>query len=216
MKLFLDTADVAQIQEANRWGILDGVTTNPTHVAKSGRLPGDLYAEICRMVTGPVSLETVGLEADEIVREGRQLARIADNAVIKVPIMREGLIAVKRLAAEGIKTNVTVVFSPLQALLVAKCGATYVSPFIGRLDAVGHFGMEVVRQIKDIYDNYDYQTQILVASVRHPEHILEAALIGADVSTMPFDVLKQLYEHPLTQIGIDTFLKDWQKVPKGK
>jgi transaldolase len=216
MKLFLDTADVAQIQEANRWGILDGVTTNPTHVAKSGRSPGELYAEICHMVSGPVSLETVGLEADEIVREGHQLALIADNAVIKVPIMREGMIAVKRLAAEGIKTNVTVVFSPLQALLAAKCGATYVSPFIGRLDAVGHFGMDVVRQIKDIYDNYDYRTQVLVASVRHPEHILEAALIGADVATMPFDVLKQLYEHPLTQVGIDIFLKDWQKVSQGK
>jgi transaldolase len=216
MKLFVDTADVAQIQEANRWGILDGVTTNPTHVAKSGRSPRELYAEICRMVAGPVSLETVGLEADEIVREGRDLARIADNAVIKVPIMREGLIAVKRLTAEGIKTNVTVAFSPLQALLAAKCGATYISPFIGRLDAVGHFGMEVVRQIKDIYDNYDYPTQILVASVRHPEHVLEAALIGADVATMPFDVLKQLYEHPLTQIGIDIFLKDWQKVPHGQ
>ena len=214
MKLFIDTADLEQIKEANSWGILDGVTTNPTHVSKTGRSPRELYAEICRTVDGPVSLETVSLQSDQIVEEARQLARIASNAVIKVPIMREGLRAVKRLTAEGIKTNVTVTFSPLQALLAAKCGATYISPFVGRLDAVGHFGMEIVRQIKTIYDHYGFSTQILVAAVRHPTHVLEAALAGAQVCTMSYDVMKQLYEHPLTDIGIDLFLKDWKKVPQ--
>jgi transaldolase len=214
MKLFIDTADLEQIKEANSWGILDGVTTNPTHVSKTGRSPQELYAEICRTVAGPVSLETVSLDAEQIVAEGRQLARIAPNVVIKVPIMREGLRAVKRLAAEGIKTNVTVTFSPLQALLAAKCGATYVSPFVGRLDAVGHIGMDIVRQIKTIYDHYGFATQILVAAVRHPTHVLEAALAGAPVCTMSYDVLKQLYEHPLTQIGIEIFLQDWKKVPQ--
>lgn len=214
MKLFLDTADTAQIGEAVRWGIVDGVTTNPTHVSKTGRPALELYKEICRLVKGPVSLEAVGLTADEIVEEGRRLAAIADNAVVKVPIMREGLVAVQRLTAEGIKTNVTVLFSPLQALLAAKCGATYVSPFVGRLDAVGHIGMDVVRQIKTIYNNYGFTTQILVAAVRHPTHVLEAALAGADVCTMFFDVMKQLFEHPLTDAGIQMFLEDWKKVPK--
>jgi transaldolase len=214
MKLFIDTADLDQIKEAYGWGIVDGVTTNPTHVSKTGRSPRELYAEICQMVDGPVSLETVGLDADQIVAEGRQLARIADNAVIKVPIMREGLRAVKRLAAEGIKTNVTVTFSPLQALLAAKCGATFVSPFVGRLDAIGHLGMDIVRQIKTIYDHYGFATQILVAAVRHPAHVLEAALAGAPACTMNYDVLKQLYDHPLTDIGIEIFLQDWKKVPQ--
>jgi transaldolase len=214
MKLFIDTADIDQIREAHGWGILDGVTTNPTHVSKTGRPARDVYEEICRTVDGPVSLEAVGLEADPIVAEARQLAKIAENVVIKVPITREGLRAVKRLAAEGIKTNVTVTFSPLQALLAAKCGATYISPFVGRLDAVGHVGMDLVRQIKTIYDNYQFPTQIIVAAVRHPVHVLEAALAGADVCTMYFDVMKQLYEHPLTDIGIDLFLKDWKKVPQ--
>jgi len=215
MKLFIDTALVDQIREAVEWGIVDGVTTNPTHVSKTGRPALEVYQEICRMVDGPVSLEAVGLEADQIVAEGRQLAAIADNAVVKVPITRDGLKAVRGLTAEGIKTNVTVTFSPLQALLAAKCGATYVSPFVGRLDAVGHHGMDLVRQIRAIYDNYDYQTQIIVAAVRHPIHVLEAALAGADVCTMFFDVMKQLYDHPLTDVAIDLFLKDWQKVPKG-
>ena len=214
MKLFIDTADIDQIREANSWGIVDGVTTNPTHVSKTGRPAREVYEEICRTVDGPVSLEAVGLEADQIVAEGRQLATIADNVVIKVPIIREGLKAVKRLSAEGIKTNVTVTFSPLQALLAAKCGATYISPFVGRLDAVGHVGMDLVRQIKTIYDNYRFPTQIIVAAIRHPTHVLEAALAGADVSTMFFDVMKQLYDHPLTDIGIDLFLKDWNKVPQ--
>jgi transaldolase len=214
MKLFIDTALIDQIREANGWGIVDGVTTNPTHVSKTGRPAREVYEEICRTVAGPVSLEAVGLEADQIVTEGRQLAEIADNVVIKVPVTRDGLKAVKQLNAEGIKTNVTVVFSPLQALLAAKCGATFVSPFVGRLDAVGHTGMDVVRQIKTIYQNYGFTTQILVAAVRHPIHVLESALAGADVCTMFFDVMKQLYEHPLTDVGIEMFLEDWKKVPK--
>jgi len=214
VRLFIDTADIEQIREAVSWGVVDGVTTNPTHVSKTGRPARAVYEDICRMVPGPISLETIGLEAEQIVSEARQLAKIADNVVVKVPIMREGLKAVKRLAAEGIKTNVTVNFSPLQALLAAKCGATYISPFVGRLDAVGHVGMDLVRQIKTIYDNYGFSTQIIVAAVRHPLHVLESALVGSHVCTMSFDVLKQLYDHPLTDIAIATFLKDWQKVPQ--
>jgi transaldolase len=214
MKFFIDTADINQIREAYSWGIVDGVTTNPSHVAKTGRPAREVYEEICHMVDGPVSLETIALDADTIVAEARRLAKIADNVVVKVPIMCEGLKAVKRLAAEGIKTNVTVTFSPLQALLAAKCGATYVSPFVGRLDAVGHVGMDLIRQIKTIYDHYDFSTQLLVAAVRHPEHVLEAALAGAPVCTMGFDVMKQLYDHPLTDVAINLFLNDWKKVPQ--
>jgi len=214
MKLFLDTADLSQIEDVSKWGILDGVTTNPTWVSKTGKTPKELFPEICKSVKGDVSLETVGLDAETIVQEGRELAKIADNVVVKVPIMKEGLIAVKRLAAEGIRTNVTVTFSPLQALLAAKAGAFYISPFVGRLDFVGHRGMELVSQIKQIYDNYGYETEIIVAAVRHPVHVLEAGLIGADVCTMNFDVMKMLYDHPLTDIGIEMFLKDWEKVPK--
>ena len=214
MKLFIDTALVDQIKEANSWGIVDGVTTNPTHVSKTGRPAREVYEEICRMVDGPVSLEALGLEAEAIVAEGRELAKIADNVVIKVPVTREGLKAVKQFSAEGIKTNVTVLFSPLQALLAAKCGATYVSPFVGRLDAIGHVGMDVVRQTKTIFQNYGFRSQIIVSAVRHPIHVLEAALAGADVCTMFFDVMKQLYDHPLTDIGIEMFLEDWKKVPK--
>jgi transaldolase len=214
MKIFIDTADVAQIKEAWSWGVIDGVTTNPTHVAKTGRKPEEVYREICDLVDGPVSLETISLTAKEIVKEGRALAKIHKNAVVKVPIIKEGLKAVKEFTAEGIKTNVTVTFSPLQALLAAKCGATYISPFVGRLDAYGHVGMDVVRQIKTIYTNYDYKTQVLTAAVRHPLHVLEAALAGSDVATMNYDVLEQLYHHPLTDQGIDIFLKDWAKVPK--
>jgi len=213
MKLFLDTAYIDQVREASSWGIVDGVTTNPTHVSKTGRPAREVYEEICRTVDGPVSLEAVSLETDGIVAEGRRLAKIADNVVIKVPVTRDGLKAVKQFSAEGIKTNVTVLFSPLQALLAAKCGATYVSPFVGRLDAVGHVGMDVVRQIKAINRNYGFPAQIIVSAVRHPIHVLEAALAGADVCTMYFDVMKQLYEHPLTDIGIDLFLQDWKKVP---
>lgn len=214
MKLFIDSAEVDKIREAWSWGIIDGVTTNPSHVAKTGRKHLDVYREICEIVDGPISLETITLTAKEMVSEGRELAKIHKNVVVKVPITKEGLKAVKQLSAEGIRTNVTVTFSPLQAMLAAKCGATYISPFVGRLDAVGQFGMEVVRQIKTIYTNYGFKTQVLTAAVRHPTHVLEAALAGSDVSTMAFDVLEQLYLHPLTDIGIDIFLKDWAKVPK--
>lgn len=214
MKLFIDTADPEQIRLADSWGIIDGVTTNPSHVAKMGRPAQELYAEILSIANGPVSLESVSLSAPEIIEEGRALARLQPNVVVKVPILKEGLKAVRVLSAEGIKTNVTVAFSPLQAMLAAKCGATYVSPFVGRLDAVGHFGMDLVRQIKTIYTNYGFTTEIIVAAVRHPTHVLEAALAGADVCTMNIDVLQQLYDHPLTDLVVDVFLKDWAKVPK--
>jgi transaldolase len=214
MKLFLDTASPEQVREAWSWGIIDGVTTNPSHVAKTGRPAREIYAEILETVDGPVSLETVSLTAPEIVAEARTLAALHRNVVVKVPILKEGLKAVKVLSREGIKTNVTVTFSPLQAMVAAKCGATYVSPFVGRLDAVGHVGMEVVRQIKTIYTNYGFETEIIVAAVRHPTHVLEAALAGAGVCTMAFDVLQQLYDHPLTDVAVDLFLKDWAKVPK--
>jgi transaldolase len=214
MKFFLDTADLQQIEDVKRLGMLDGVTTNPTHVSKTGANPSDLYPKICKMVDGPVSLETVGLDADTIVDEGRTLAKIADNVVVKVPIMKEGLVAVKRLTAEGIKTNVTVTFSASQALLAAKAGASYISPFVGRLDNVSNEGMELARQIRQIYDNYGFETELLVAAARHPMHVVESALIGADVITLSYDILMMLYDHPLTDAGIDTFLKDWEKVPK--
>jgi transaldolase len=173
-----------------------------------------LYKEILSIIDGPVSLETISLSAPEIIEEARALARMHKNVVVKVPILKEGLKAVKALSAEGIRTNVTVTFSPLQAMLAAKCGATYISPFVGRLDAVGQFGMDVVRQIKTIYTNYGFKTQIIVAAVRHPTHVLEAALAGADICTMSIDVLQQLYDHPLTDVAVDVFLKDWAKVPK--
>lgn len=214
MKFFLDTADVSQIEEVKRLGMLDGVTTNPTHVSKTGANPKELYPQICKMVDGPVSLETVGLDADTIVDEGRALAKVADNVVVKVPIMKEGLVAVKQLASEGIKTNITTTFSASQALLAAKAGATYISPFVGRLDNISHEGMEVARQIRQIYDNFGYETELLVAAVRHPLHVVDAALIGADICTMSYNVLMMLYDHPLTDAGIDQFLKDWEKVPK--
>jgi len=214
MKIFIDSADVEKIREVWSWGVIDGVTTNPSHVAKTGRKHLEVYREICDIVDGPISLETITLTCKEIVAEGRALAKMHKNVVVKVPLLREGLMAVKILNAEGIRTNVTVTFSPLQALLAAKCGATYISPFVGRLDAIGQFGMDCVRQIRTIYDNYDYKTQILTAAVRHPTHVLEAALAGSDVVTMAADVIEQLYYHPLTDIGIDIFLKDWAKVPK--
>jgi transaldolase len=213
MKLFLDTADVSQVREAWSWGVIDGVTTNPSHVAKTGRKAREVYREICDIVDGPISLETVALEAPAIVKEGRALAKLHKNVVIKVPIIKEGLKAVKILTSEGYKTNVTVTFSPLQALLAAKVGATYISPFVGRLDAIGHDGMEVVRQTKTIYRNYGFTTKIITAAARHPLHVLQAALAGSDVMTMGFDILQQLYQHPLTDSVLDMFLKDWAKVP---
>jgi transaldolase len=213
VRLFVDTADVALIRRAWTLGVVDGVTTNPSHVARTGRPAEAVYRDILEIVDGPVSLETVAAEAAAIADEGRRLARLHRNVVVKVPLTPEGLKAVKRLAAEGIKTNVTVTFTPTQALLAAKCGATYVSPFVGRLDLHGHRGVEVVRDIKAIYARYGFATQVLAAAVRHPVHVLDAALAGADACTMPFDVLEQLYQHPLTSAAIETFRADWQKVP---
>ena len=214
MKLFLDSADLGEIREVASWGMLDGVTSNPTYVAKANIPPTELYPQICSLVKGPVSLETVGLSADDMVREGKVLASIADNVIVKVPMTKDGLIAVPRLKAEGIKCNVTLTFSPVQALLAAKAGAYFVSPFIGRVDNIGHIGMDVIRQIRVIYDNYDFDTQILTASVHSPVTVLKAAIAGSDICTIPFDVFQKLYDHPLTDIGIKKFLADWEKVPQ--
>jgi transaldolase len=213
MQFFLDTGNVDEIRQALEWGILDGVTTNPTLIAKTGRPFMEVVKEILQLVDGPVSLETVSRDAKGMVEEGRKLAELGDNVVVKIPMTPEGMIAVQELESEGIPTNVTLVFSPTQALIAAKAGATFVSPFIGRLDDVSSDGMKLIRDIKTIFDNYDFDTQIIVASVRHPMHVLEAALIGADICTMPFEVMKKLFQHPLTDKGIELFLKDWEKVP---
>ncbi|MFH1177027.1 MAG: fructose-6-phosphate aldolase [Acidobacteriota bacterium] len=210
MKLFIDTANLAEIAEAATWGILDGVTTNPSLVAKEGRAYRDLIAEVCRQVAGPVSAEVLATDADGMEREGRDLAAIAENVVIKLPITREGVKVCARFAEEGIATNLTLCFSPVQALLVAKAGATYVSPFVGRLDDIGQDGMQLVREIVQIYDAYEFPTQVLVASVRHPQHVVEAALAGADVATVPFKVLEMLFHHPLTDLGLQRFLADFR------
>jgi transaldolase len=194
-------------------GLIDGVTTNPTLVAKTGRRFDEVVSEICALVDGPISLETVSLDADGMVREGEKLIRYGKNVVVKVPLTTEGLKAVRALKNKGIKTNVTLCFTPVQALLAAKAGASYISPFVGRLDDVSQSGMEVIEQIVAIYSNYGFSTEVLVASVRHPIHVLTAALMGAHVATVPFAVLKQLTKHPLTDIGIERFLKDWEKVP---
>lgn len=214
MKFFIDSADISEIREANARGWVDGVTTNPTLVAKTGKKMNDVIKEICLEVKGPVSAEVISLQADKIYAEGLQLAKIHDNVVVKIPMCEEGLVAVRKFAADGIKTNVTLVFSPLQALLVAKAGASLVSPFVGRLDDVSTNGMELISQIRGIYDNYGFETEILVASVRHPIHVLESALMAADIVTCPLKVMKQLCNHPLTEAGIQQFLKDWEKVPK--
>lgn len=214
MKFFIDTADINEIREANTRGWVDGVTTNPTLVAKTGRKMNDVIVEICKEVSGPVSAEVISLTADKIFQEGLTLAKLHDNVVVKIPMCEEGLVAVRRFAAEGIKTNVTLVFSPLQALLVAKAGASMVSPFVGRLDDISNEGMQLIAQIRQIFDNYDFATEILVASVRHPIHVLDSAMMGADIVTAPLKVMKQLCNHPLTDAGIQQFLKDWEKVPK--
>jgi transaldolase len=210
VKLFIDTANVAEITEAASWGILDGVTTNPSLVAKEGRSYRDLVAEICQIVPGPVSAEVIATDADGMEREGRELATIAENVVIKLPITRDGIKVCARFAEEGIPTNLTLCFSPAQALLVAKAGATYVSPFVGRLDDVGQDGMQLIREIVQIYDAYEFPTQVLVASVRHPQHVVESTLAGADVATVPFKILEQLFHHPLTDIGLQRFLADYR------
>jgi len=209
MKLYLDTASVKELLEASVLGVLDGVTTNPSLVAKEGTNVRETLLEICAIVDGPVSVEVVGVEADEMVKEGRELAKIHKNIVVKVPSNPEGLKATKRLAAEGIKINVTLCFSPTQALLAAKAGAWCVSPFIGRLDDISSNGIDLVRQIVRIYRNYDFRTLVLVASVRHPQQIVEAALTGSDICTMPFKVFQQLIKHPLTDMGEQKFLADW-------
>jgi len=214
MKFFLDTANVKEIQEAASLGLLDGVTTNPSLVAKEGRIFKEVLIEICNIVDGPISAEVVSLEADAMVKEGKVLAKIHKNIVVKVPLIAEGLKATKRLAAEGIKVNVTLCFSPTQALLAAKAGAWCVSPFIGRLDDISSNGMELIRQILTIYRNYDYKTQVLVASVRHPQHVVEAALAGGHICTMPFSIFQQMVKHPLTDSGLKKFLADWEAQAK--
>jgi len=210
MKLFIDTANLAEIREAASWGILDGVTTNPSLVAKEGKRYSDILAEICRIVPGPISAEVIATDAEGMEREGRELAAVAENVVVKLPITIDGVRVCTRFADEGIATNLTLCFSPTQALLVAKAGASYVSPFVGRLDDIGHEGMQLVREIVQIYDAYEFPTQVLVASVRHPQHVVEAALAGADIATVPFAVLRQLFQHPLTESGLHRFLTDYK------
>lgn len=210
MKFFIDTAEVDQIRIAHDLGLVDGVTTNPSLIAKSGRNFKEVITEITGIVDGPISAEVIALDSAGMLAEGRELAKIHDNIVIKVPMTSEGLKATKKFSADGINTNVTLIFSALQALLAAKAGATYVSPFVGRLDDIGHEGLEGVEQIRTIYDNYGYGTEIIVASVRSPMHVLNAGLIGADICTIPFSVMQQLAQHPLTDVGIEKFLADWE------
>jgi transaldolase len=214
MKFFIDTADIEEIRAANLRGWVDGVTTNPSLIAKSGKPFFDVIKAICKEISGPVSAEVISLQAEEMVREGKELAKLADNVVVKIPLTEDGLVAVRKLSAEGIKTNVTLCFNPVQALLVAKAGATMVSPFVGRLDDVGQNGMQMVQQIVNIYQNYDFATQVLVASVRSPMHILEAAEMGADIATIPYKVMQQMTLHPLTDKGIKLFMDDWNKAQK--
>lgn len=219
MKVFLDTASLKDISWATQGGLIDGVTTNPSLLAKqAGELdPRDVLKEICSLLDGPVSAEVVAVDADGMVHEGKSLAQIADNIVVKIPMLEDGMVAVRRLAAEGIRTNVTLCFSSPQCLIAAKAGASFVSPFVGRLDDVGQDGMDVVRETRQIFDNYAIATEILAASLRHPRHVVEAAMIGADAATLPPDVLRKLLLHPLTDRGLDQFLNDWAKVrPRAK
>ena len=210
MKFFIDTANVDQIKKANDMGVLDGVTTNPTLVAREGREFKGLIKEICSIVHGPVSAEVISLEAEGMIKEARGLSKIADNIVIKIPICLEGLKATKSLAEEGIKVNMTLIFSPSQGLLAAKAGAAYASPFVGRLDDHSHSGMELIEQLVAMYQNYGYDTEIIVASIRNPIHVVQAALMGAHIATIPYKVIEQLVKHPLTDIGIERFLADWK------
>lgn len=214
MKFFIDTGNLSEIREAAEMGLLDGVTTNPSLLAKESGDPYDILKEICAIVDGPVSAEVIATDKEGMLKEARQLSKIAENVVIKLPTTRDGVKACKTLAEDGVQVNMTLVFSPMQALLVAKAGATFVSPFVGRLDDISHDGMELVSQITRIYGNYGYETEILVASVRHPLHVVEAALMGADVCTMPAKVLEQIFKHPLTDIGLEKFLSDWKKTNK--
>jgi transaldolase len=214
MKFFIDTADVNEIREAHTLGLVDGVTTNPSLIAKSGRKFKDVIKEITAIVDGPISAEVISLEADGMVKEAKELVKIHKNIVIKLPMTPEGLKACKTLTAKGIKTNVTLIFTPMQALLAAKAGATYVSPFVGRLDDISQDGMGIIEEIRTIFDNYGYTSEIIVASIRNPIHVLNSALIGADICTIPYSVMLQLSKHPLTDAGIKKFLEDWEKVPK--
>lgn len=214
MKIFLDTANIEHIREANELGIIDGVTTNPSLIAKEGRDFKEVVKEICSIVDGPISAEVISVYAEGMVAEAKELVKIHDNVVIKIPMTAEGLKATKQLYKLGIRTNVTLIFSSTQALLAAKAGATYVSPFVGRLDDLSSFGMDLVSEIVTIYENYGYDTEVIVASVRNPPHVVESALAGAHIATIPHKVLMQLIKHPLTDIGIEKFLADWEKVPK--
>ncbi|MFA5200335.1 MAG: fructose-6-phosphate aldolase [Candidatus Omnitrophota bacterium] len=216
MKIFIDTANIKEIKEAAALGLIDGVTTNPSLMAKEGRFPEEILKEICSLVEGPVSAEVIGVKTEGMVEEARSLVKIASNIVVKIPLTKEGLKAVKILSVERIKTNVTLCFSAAQALLVAKSGATYVSPFIGRLDDIAQDGMKLIEDIKKIYSNYGFKTQIIVASVRNPMHVVNAACLGADIATIPFSVIEQLIKHPLTDIGINKFLDDYKRIPQGK
>ncbi len=213
MKFFIDTANITEIKKASEWGLVDGVTTNPSLASKEGRAYNDILKDISDIVNGPISAETVSLDADGMMKEARAFVKIHKNIVVKVPMTLEGLKAVRIAAKEGIKTNVTLVFSPTQALLAAKAGATYASPFVGRLDDISHGGMDLISQIMTIYTNYEYTTEVIVASIRHPLHVVDAALMGAHIATIPFKVIEQLSKHPLTDIGIEKFLEDWKKVP---
>ena len=214
MKFFIDTANIEEIRKAWELGVIDGVTTNPSLIAKEGKDPVQILKTICSIVNGPVNGEVVGVTADEMIREAKALAKIHKNIVVKIPMIEEGLKAVKKLSAMGIRTNVTLIFSANQALLAAKAGASYVSPFVGRLDDISHQGMDIVADIMEIYENYLFQTEVIVASVRNPLHVLEAARMGAHIATIPYSVIAQLAKHPLTDIGLAKFLKDWEKVPK--
>ena len=214
MRFFIDTANLDEIARALEMGMVDGVTTNPSLIAKENCKFEDRIREICRMVPGPVSAEVIGTDSDTMVKEAEGLAKIADNIAVKIPMTTEGLKATKALTSLGIRTNVTLVFSPLQALLAAKAGASFVSPFVGRLDDISTDGMELVSDIVQIYDNYAFNTEIIVASIRHPMHVLESARLGADIATIPYKVIAQLAHHPLTDIGLEKFLSDWEKVPK--
>jgi len=214
MKIFIDTANIEQIKEVNSWGILDGVTTNPSLIAKEKKDFATIVNEICEVVDGPISVEVISLKAEGMFAEGMKLAAVNENIVIKVPMTEEGLKATKLLSNEGVAVNMTLIFSANQALLAAKAGARYVSPFVGRLDDVGQDGMALISDIMDILDNYDFDTEVIVASVRDPIHVADAARMGAHIATIPFDVLKKMFKHPLTDIGIERFLKDWEKVSK--